>query len=486
MKQHTLCVLGVGLLLSSSLSAQFIIPDTIAVGSKLQVPGPTGAAASHKLDVQGEASKVANYTVTGSLGVCVDSLFGHIWVSARRDTTNLTNPHKLFEFWWDPRANNGAGAWHVEMYDQPTGTLGSSWGIRDLAIGAGSTKQYIYGGAERSIVGQQVYAFDVTKQASPNQNRSKGWTSSADWKTTNVPTAITTIRGLAYDPNRNSMYTVSFGSPVAEFKQDGTLVKSFTPALPARGTYGLAYDPLRKTIISCGQSGSAKGTALPNGVRMVAYEIDPNGTTFVETGTMFFSADLTLPIATPNPPGGVSGGCCITMEKRKLPTSTPNIFNTIDVPVLTWLAQATTDTVIQMYGRFQHHPYDSTGTALAGNSGGDIGMKGDAPYISNSAWAITLSKSTAANATLYVSLKSSNLPFAFPPFTAGTVVSLDPNSGLFLPLGGMMVQGGNATFPAPIPNDAALAGISAFFQWAEVTTNGQAMLSTMGGVVFQK
>lgn len=486
MQKHSLHVLAVGLLLSTSLSAQFILPDTVAVGSKLQIPGPTGTAATHKLDVQTEASTVANYTVNGALGVCVDSLLGHIWVSARRNTANLTNPHKLFEFWWDPTANSNAGAWHVEMYDQPTGTLGSAWGVRDLAVGAGSTKQYIYGGSERSVVGEQVYAFDVTKQASPNQNRSKGWTPSADWKTTNVPSGVTVIRALTYDPNRNSMYTANFGSAVAEFKQDGTLVKSFTPALPNRGTYGMAYDPLRKTIISCGQAGSTKGTALPNGVQMVAYEIDPNGTTFVETGTMFFSADLTLPIASPNNPGGISGGCCITIEKRKLPTSTPNVFNTIDVPVLTWLAQATNDTVIQMYGRFQHHPYNSTGSALAGNSGGDIGTKGDAPYISNSAWAITLSKSTAANATLFVALKSSNLPFAFPPFTAGSVVCLDPNSGLFVPLGGVMVQGGSATFPAPIPQLTGLVGLSAFFQWVEVTTNGAAMLSTMGGVVFQK
>ncbi len=487
MHSHALAALATSLLLSASLGAQFVLPSRIALGSKLQIPGPTGTAATHKLDVMAEATKVAGYTVNGCVGTCVDKLLGHIWVSARRDTSNLTNPHKLFEFWWDPKANNGQGAWHVEMYDQPSGTLGSAWGIRDLAAGDGSTILYIYGGSERSVVGNKVFAFDVTKQASPNQNRSKGWTSSADWKTDNLPAAITVVRALAYDPNRNTMYTGDFNNPIAEFKQDGTLVKSFTPSAPARSTYGMAYDPLRKTVIVCGQQGSAKGNTPPNGVRMVAWELDPNGTAFVETGTMFFSADLTIAhTGTGAVPGGVSGGCDLTIEKRSLPTNVPNVFNVVSVPVLTWLAQADSDTVIQMYGRFQHHPYDSTGAALPKNSGGDIGAKGDAPYVGNSAWGLTLSKSSAANATLYVSLGSGNIPFAFAPFVAGSVVSLDLGSPLFLPVGGVSVQSGSAVLPAPIPNIAGLVGISAFFQWVEVTGTGQAMLSTMGGVVFQK
>ena len=242
------------------------------------------------------------------------------------------------------------------------------------------------------------------------------------------------------------MYTGDFNNPIAEFKQDGTLVKSFTPAAPTRSTYGMAYDPLRKTLIVCGQAGSAKGNAAPNGVRMVAWECDPNGTSFVETGTMFFSADLKIPSSsTTVPPGGTSGGCHMTIEKRRLPTSLPNVFNTIDVPVLTWMSQAASDTILQMYGRYQHYPYLGNGSTLAQNSGGDIGMKGDAPYINNTAWNITLNKSTATNATLYLSLKSSNIAFPYPPFVAGSVVCLDPTSPLFLPLGTLQVQGGTAT-----------------------------------------
>ena len=180
-----------------------------------------------------------------------------------------------------------------------------------------------------------------------------------------------------------------------------------------------------------------------------------------------------------------TGALILRIERRKLPTRIPNLFNTIDVPVLSWLAQANTDTVIQMYGRFQHHPYNAVGAALPGNSGGDIGMKGDAPYINNLRWTITLSKSTAANATLFLSLRSSNIPFA-PPIVGGSVVSLDPGSGLFLPLATVPVQAGNAVLPAPIPNVTGLVGLSGFFQWVEFTGTAQGMLSTMGGVVFQK
>jgi hypothetical protein len=86
-----------------------------------------------------------------------------------------------------------------------------------------------------------------------------------------------------------------------------------------------------------------------------------------------------------------------------------------------------------------------------------------------------------------VSLRSANIPFGTSPFTPGGFVSLDPGSGLFLPLGTVNVAAGAAVFPASIPNTNGLIGRSAFFQWVESNAGGtQGWLSTMGGVVFQK
>jgi hypothetical protein len=145
-------------------------------------------------------------------------------------------------------------------------------------------------------------------------------------------------------------------------------VQKWTPTPTGNSTYGMAYDPLRQTILACGQNGT------PNTlINMVAYEFDPARNTFLgnpETGARFLSCDMTI---SGTNPGGLSGGCSIHIEKRKVPTLQTGVFNTIDVPVLTWLSQATSDSVVQMIGRFQQHPYDGAGNAMATNSGGTTG-----------------------------------------------------------------------------------------------------------------
>ena len=126
-------------LLASSAAAQWTLPSNeTTAGTKLDVRsrtgGPPSSATSHILDVQALGGTAAGYTANGMLGVCVDNLLGHIWVSGRRDTTNLTNPHKLFEFWWDPTGSK----WNVEVYDQPAGTAGDEDTRHGSRYGEGS------------------------------------------------------------------------------------------------------------------------------------------------------------------------------------------------------------------------------------------------------------------------------------------------------------------------------------------------------------
>ncbi len=458
--------------MACTLPAQFVGPHRPNVGTRLDIPGPTGSAISHKLDVQVLGTRAAGYKTDGCIGVCVDNLIGHIWVSARQDSSSTTKPHKLLEFWWDPNANSGRGDWHIEVYDQPPVlTSKSLWGIRDLCAGSGPLAKFIYGGCERTASGNVVFAFDVTKATTGNTLRSKGWTASANWRTNGVASSITTIRALAYHAMRGTMFTASFDSPVSEFRQNGTQVQSFRPSRNF-GTYGMAYDPLRETILAVGQLGSAYPGS---GSAMVCYEFDPRiaGSGFLkETGTIFLAADLTIP---GSKPGGFSGGCDLRIERRRVETTKSGVFNTIDVPVLTWLAQATSDTITQQYGRLQHYPYLPNGAAFPRNTGGHAGMTGDVPFLGNSNFRVTLSGSAAPSAVLALSAAAHSIILL--PLGA-ILIDPDPLSG-FLIVAPAVVASGRAGVALPVPNTSSLAGVSVFMQWVENTPTGA--LSTAVG-----
>ena len=178
------------------------------------------------------------------------------------------------------------------------------------------------------------------------------------------------------------------------------------------------------------------------------------------------------------------------MAKAKASSATGKNPNNLDTPSITVIKKATTKSLEGKASLGYWLGIDDTSALhwrLASNSGGDIGMSGDAPYINNSKWTISLRNSPGAKATLFVSLRSNNIAFPYGPFAAGSYVSIDPGPPLFLPLAVVNVSGGNASVPAAIPNTPGLVGKSAFFQWASVNAaSTQAWLSTAGGVVFQK
>ena len=205
------------------------------------------------------------------------------------------------------------------------------WGIRDLAAGDGVHKATIYGSCERVASGDTIFGFDVTKTTA-KPARSKGFRSALDWPSTGVDSSVLTIRALAYDSNANTMYVSDWDGLVTEIKPDGTKVREFKPRDISR--FGMGYDPLRRSIIAVGQTGSSIGAR----VGLVAVEYDT--ATLLETGTMFFG-DRSIPghgSVTNN--GGVSGGCDLRIERRSMPTATSGVTNDIDVPVLTWCSQA--------------------------------------------------------------------------------------------------------------------------------------------------
>ena len=257
------------------------------------------------------------------------------------------------------------------------------------------------------------------------------------------------------------MFTASFDSVVSEFRKDGTQVQAWQPSRKF-STYGFAYDPTRQTLLATGQSGS-NYPGVANA--MVCYEIDPRipgGGLAKETGTMFFAADRTIKASRV---GGFSGGCHLHVERQRIETTTKGVYNTVEVPVLTWLHQASSDTLTRQYGRVEHLPHiPGNGVALPRNTGGFAGTGGDVPFLGNTSFRITLRGSQAQFAFLVASAAAHNI---LTPF-GGILVDPDPRAG-FLWVAPMTVVGGRAALHVPIPNSSHLAGAAVFVQWIEAT-----------------
>lgn len=439
----------------SSLAGQ-VLPTTNGLNKYMPKNEPTGTGGTgewkdaqnnvtHFLDAQALiATAMASTAYNGLLGIARDGIKGHYWISARRDTTNLINPHKLFEL-----DRNGK---FVKAYDQPAATLGSAWGIRDLAVGIGGNGMYIYGGAENSVTGNKVFAFNVITGL---------WDATADWVAPAAP--LTTIRALAYDPNGNngqgSMYAADFSSTIIEFSRTGAILRQIAAGIngvpTAHTSYGAAYDPDHKVVWFFGQGGSTNTNSLVTG-----FELDTTRPNLIATGTVFFS-DQTLAHTVPNL-GGIAGG--LAFYKRQNGD-----------PILLCLHQASSDSLIEIYGRFENR---------ASTSGGRIGMDFGGSYVGNGSWRIRLD-STAQSAALYFAIRNWNIDFTIAGFAPGSRLLLDPTA-IFLPLTGFMpVTGGLAAAPIAIPADPTIQGIGLFFQWVEVPAAGQPRLSSGGGTVIR-
>lgn len=396
----------------------------------------------------------------GMLGVCRDNVLNHFWVSSRKDYNITTTPKggspgMIFEFDKNGKFVKAHPQPQSIWYDNSTSpATGSLWGIRDLAAGSGSKAVYIYGSCENTNTSNRVFAFNVV---------TKTWVTSANYI---VPAGIAsgTIRALAFDPNgdngKGSLWTADFSSAITEFNQAGQILRTLNPIAPitAPSSYGAAYDTDRQTVWFFGQGGSTIGTSPttnPVGCRVVGWELDTKPKVPVLTGSMFFG-DTSIPASsTTYPPGGLAGGLDFYIDKQR-------------GPVLLCLAQTQTDTIYQLYGRFQHGP----------QSGGEIRMHGDAPYAGNSKWAIGLENSKGTAAVLLAGTGSWAAPVSG-IFAPGSILRLYIPGGIFV-MGSTALTSGAGQLPIAIPNMNQFKGITTYWQWAEVSSGNKIALSSGG------
>lgn len=404
--------------------ATLIPPATAQLGAPHAVAG-----VPVRIDVGTALFNATGYQWPGVLG-CARDAAGHFWVAARRRIRqDPSSPHMLFEL--DP---SGAV---VSSHPQPIATATSRWGIRDLAYDG---SRWLYGGCEAD----RIFAFDTLSRA---------WTPTHD---ITVPAGLTfgTMRALAFDPTgdggRGSLWCGSWSSEHVELSLTGSALRRLANVQPE--TFGAALDPVRRSVWWFGQTGSSRGA----NTRVVATELDL--ATGLATGSRFFG-DLTIPGIVG---GGIAGGVEFYVDQGG--------------PVLLLTVQADTDWIYAVEGRFHF------GTS----SGGGIGADGDAAYLGNAGYGITLDGSTNDIAALLVGLGEANV--ALPPglTAAGSYLLIDltqPNLDLpFTP-----VAAGSSRAPLPIPITPGIAGLDLWFQWIEIplvgSTRGWPIATSNGGKV---
>ncbi len=197
---------------------------------------------------------------TGSLGAEWDGEY--FWSTCRG---SVSPPHDINK--WDIDGNL------IATYDQPS--MGSAWGIRDLAFDG----SYLYGGCE-----------DGFWQIDPSDG-------STTLLFSNIA-PMTCIRALAWEPNEGMFYSGNFGSGFYKFTPDGTTKTPVTnPALTA--VYGMAYDDNADTIWIFDQTGTPETTmfefdhhteTLTGNTYLVPLL---NGLTAQLAGGLFYATDVT-------------------------------------------------------------------------------------------------------------------------------------------------------------------------------------------------
>lgn len=429
---------------SASAAAQVAFPRGLGAPRPMI---PASPPQRHVLDVQSIATANAGYTnqlgANGCLGVA-RTPDGHLFVTCRRDVP--TSPHQIFEFDQD-------GAW-VGSYAQPPQTAASEWGLRDLAWdGDSSRASRLFGGMENAASGNRIFAFDW---------QTRQFDSARDVVLTS--TRVATSRALAFVPPNPRFPTAVGGVLVVadyfsrvEFVDAllGVPVALTVPSVQP-GTFGAAYDPVRETVWFGGQTGSRRGEST----QVVFSEMDLTGRA---TGRVFLG-DLTVPFLDENLrsiPGGLCGGVEF-------------FANGSGAPTIVYLAQATSDTVVFLNGRFEYG---------SGCGGAKISFRGE-PYAGSSNFAITLSDAPldATIAFLWIGLPLPPPGLPLPPMLANCALLLDPTVMLSDLFPAIPIEGGRASVPMPLA--IGFTGLEAAFQFVVPTSTMLPVDLTAGGMIY--
>jgi hypothetical protein len=425
------------LLAAAVLCSSAIAQTNTVLGAPLNDPLWPGG--SNKLDVQAIISAGAGRTVNRILG-CARDRDGNYFVSAS-GILSTGNFHQLYEL-------DKTGK-YVKAHNTPAAYSATSvWGLRDLAYDMAN--HVIYGGLENAATGNKVYAFDVATRT---------FVSSKDWT---APAGSTLVRALAYNPlgdnGNGSMWTGNFGANLYEFRKDGTVIQSMAYNVIQKqgsgGIYGAAFNPVSKTIWWFSQLGSSRVSGSP-GYAVVGIEMT-TGNPATATGNTFF-ADITVPGA---PMGGIAGGIQFSLKNGR--------------PTLICTHQATSDTISEIYGVFNH----------GAGCDGPLYMNDEVPYSGNTKWGLKLTQSKASGgiAALFVSSGEVSIGMPSPPFGTGCTLLFSPfPPNVFFQVGPTAsVVAGVANFPAPIPT--GLGGIELRLQSVSVAS-GTLYLSDLGKTV---
>jgi hypothetical protein len=409
------------------MNARLLLVAALAIAAhapcQLGKPLPSPALGSHVLDVQAVLSAATGVVVDGVLGVARDAN-GDYWVSARRaPRLPLSTPHMLYQL--------SAQGQYLGGVPQPAATSSSAWGMRDLAFDG---QRYLYGGFE----GDRVLAFDTQAGV---------FVPALDFV---VPSGLTfsTMRALAYDPNgaggAGSLWVANFTSEHVEFDRAGTILQRVPNLQP--GAFGAAYDAARGTIWWFGQSGSTRANT-----KVVATEMDPQTTQV--TGRRVLGD---LSIQGTLFPGGFAGGVEIYDDGAR--------------HVLLTCAQGASDFLVELDATFD----------VGGSAGGETSFDGDACYVGNANFEVTLAASSSSSAVLIVGGAPTDFDLTMLGWAPGNRLYVDINQFHF-PIGPSTVQSGEASIPLSIPNLAQLAGADLYLQWLELSPSGLATSS--GGAI---
>lgn len=376
-------------------------------------------------------------------GVARDSA-GSFWaVCGNPAAPTVPTPGKLLKF---DSLGSFAASW-----DQPTGTKDSSFGIRDLAIDL--TTSVLYGGWESSMSGGVIWACDLT--ATPLK-----WSNdtTATGKAYVAPPGFAVHRGLALNPVTKTMWTCNFtANPLTEFDRAGNVLATIPVARlgASAAPYGLAITPDGKRLWVASQGGSthtkidtANGYVATGFFVLIEVDIDPASARYLQpTGGMAFGSPTggALGGVPPNPVynSPIAGGLEMSARSNRLEFSVLN--------------QAASDTVSVL----------GVEVAYGSTCGGNIGVTGDAAYAGNTAFAFTLSGSSASAAALVLGLSgSASIPAGPPLGQSGCKILLELSGAGVIVLPILPVTAGSALQPFPVP--ATLDPLVFCFQWAEV------------------
>ena len=405
---------------------------------------PTTNPTTNQINASGLGTANAGYTANGGLGVTYSPHNGHYYASFRRNTASTANPHQIFEFDKD-------GGW-VGAFAQPSGTLGSAWGIRDMAWDGdpNPATSRLYGGCEYASTNNTVYAYDPVTGA---------WDPALDVSISgNTSTAA---RAIGILPPTNPQFPGQMVGVITNWS-DAVQYHDFTPGSSGRGgtiasntpsvqkwAYGGTYDPSTQLFWWHGQGSNIAPVQYGTIFTQMDLQGNPTGKEYV--------GDLSIPATNP---GGIAGGCEMWIDPAT------------NRPVMTALTQAANDTIFNVYGQYEF------GVGCIGLNG--MGFSGPA-FAGNSQWATTLDNIAAGRTTAFL---WAGVPAVPPGVNLGAALQscnlwLDPTIFVFGFPAAAPVTAGSAQMTIPIP--AGVGGAELSFQWLVPGAGGTLPLDLSAG-----